>query len=69
MERIAAERAGEDVVVVSHGGAIRAALAHAIGVTANNALHFSVQNLSLTRLERLATGWRVVCVNEMCCAA
>ena len=26
----------------------------------------SVQNLSLTRLERSEAGWRVVCVNEVC---
>ena len=66
MERLAAELAGQDVVVVSHGGAIRAAVAHAIGIKADNALHLSVQNLSLTRLERESEGWRVVCVNELC---
>jgi broad specificity phosphatase PhoE len=53
------------VVAVSHGGAIRAALAHAAGVGASAALHFAVQNLSLTILERYDAGWRVVCVNEM----
>ncbi len=66
MERLAAQHAGRDVVVVSHGGAIRAAVAHAIGIKADNALHLSVQNLSLTRLERQAEGWRVVTVNEVC---
>ncbi len=35
---------------------------------ADNALHLSVQNLSLTRLERHAAGWRVVCVNQLCTA-
>jgi broad specificity phosphatase PhoE len=64
MERLAAAHAGGDVVAVSHGGAIRGALAHAIGADASAALHFSIQNLSLTILERLSTGWRVVCVNE-----
>ncbi len=66
MERLAGAQAGQDVVVVSHGGAIRAAVAHATGIMADSALHFSVQNLSLTRLERQAAGWRVVCVNELC---
>ena len=66
MERLATAHAGQDVVVVSHGGAIRAAVAHAIGIGADNALHLSVQNLSLTRLERHSAGWRVVCVNEVC---
>ena len=69
MERLATEHAGTDVVVVSHGGAIRAAVAHAIGIRADNALHLSVQNLSLTRLERQEAGWRVVCVNQVCEAA
>ena len=66
MERLALAHAGRDVVVVSHGGAIRAAVAHAIGIKADNALHLSVQNLSLTWLERHEGGWRVVCVNEVC---
>jgi broad specificity phosphatase PhoE len=65
MERLAQTYGGRDVVAVSHGGAIRGALAHAIGADAAAVLHFSIQNLSLTILERLATGWRVVCVNEM----
>jgi broad specificity phosphatase PhoE len=65
MERLATEHAGRDVVIVSHGGAIRGAIAHALGIGPDNALHMSVQNLSLTRLQRLPTGWRVVCVNEL----
>jgi broad specificity phosphatase PhoE len=65
MERLAEAHAGRDVVAVSHGGTIRAAVAHALDIRADNALHLSVQNLSLTRLERLPEGWRVVCVNEM----
>ena len=62
MERLAV---GGDVVVVSHGGAIRAAVAHALGIGADAALHLTVANLSLTRMERHPEGWRVVCVNEM----
>ncbi len=65
MERLARTHDGQDVVIVSHGGAIRAAVAHALGIAADNALHLSVQNLSLTRLERQAEGWRVSCVNAM----
>jgi broad specificity phosphatase PhoE len=67
LERLAGDHPGQDVVAVSHGGAIRAALAHATGTGARAALHFAIQNLSLTVLERFAEGWRVVCVNE--CAA
>ncbi len=65
LEHLANEYAGEDVVAVSHGGAIRAAVAHALGIAADNALHLAIQNLSLTRLERHADGWRVMSVNEM----
>lgn len=65
MERLAQEHDGHDVVIVSHGGTIRAAVAHALGIAAENALHLSVQNISLTRMERLAEGWRVNCVNAM----
>ena len=63
MERLARDHAGRQVVAVAHGGAIRGALAHALRIEADSALHLSVQNLSLTRLERMAEGWRVVCVN------
>lgn len=65
MERLAETHAGEDVVAVSHGGAIRAAIAHAISVAADKALHFSIENISLTRLDRTPRGWRVACVNEL----
>ena len=64
LEDLAQTHAGRDVVCVSHGGAIRAAVAHALGVGATAALHLSVQNLSLTVLERFAAGWRVVLVND-----
>jgi broad specificity phosphatase PhoE len=64
MEWLAAAHAGQDVVIVSHGGAIRAAVAHALRIAADSALHLSVQNLSLTRLERHSSAWKVICVNE-----
>lgn len=65
LERLAVEHEGDDVVCVSHGGTIRALVAHALGVGPDNALHLSVENLSLTRLERNDFGWRVQCVNEL----
>ena len=40
-------------------------MAHALRIGPDNALHLSIQNLSLTRLERFPEGWRVVCVNEL----
>ena len=65
LERLAMRHAGQDVVGVSHGGAIRAAVAHCLRIGPDSALHLSVQNLSLTRIERHPEGWRVVCVNEL----
>ena len=65
LDALVAGHKGQDVVVVSHGGAIRAALAHALRLDADQALHFSVHNLSLTRLDRLPEGWRVGCVNAL----
>ena len=65
MERLAEAHDNQDVVIVSHGGTIRAAVAHALRIGPDNALHLTVQNLSLTRVERYPEGWRVVCVNEL----
>jgi alpha-ribazole phosphatase len=65
MERLAETRTGREVVIVSHGGAIRGAIAHALRIGPDSALHLSIQNLSLTRLHRSPDGWRVQCVNEL----
>jgi broad specificity phosphatase PhoE len=65
MERLAQTHAGRSVVIVSHGGAIRGAIAHALGIGPDSALHLSIQNLSLSRLQWTPSGWRVVCVNEL----
>ncbi len=65
MERLADQHDGRDVVAVSHGGAIRAAAAHALGVDAETSLRLSVQNLSLTILERRGGVWRLVTLNEL----
>ena len=65
LERLADEHDGGDVVAVAHSGSIRSAVAYALRIGPDNALHLSVQNLSLTRLDRTPEGWRVVCVNEL----
>ncbi|MGH7076905.1 MAG: histidine phosphatase family protein [Acetobacteraceae bacterium] len=65
LESLAQRHAGSDIVIVGHGGAIRAAVAHALGIPADAALSLSVQNLSLTRLERHPHAWRVVSINEV----
>lgn len=65
MERLADTHDGRDIVVVSHGGAIRAACAHALDIDAATSLRLSVQNLSLTILERHPAAWRIVTINEL----
>ncbi len=60
--------AGRDVVVVAHGGTIRAAIGHALGLTPRDMLVFTTDNCALTRLDHIASekerGWRVICVNH-----
>jgi alpha-ribazole phosphatase len=52
-----------DVVLVVHSGTIRAALAIALELKPAQALRFALEPLSLTRIDRVAGGWRVVGVN------
>lgn len=68
VERLTSDHAGRHIVAVAHGGTIRAALALALGLDPETALRFAIENLSLTRLDYLATEgggvWRVVAVNQ-----
>lgn len=50
--------------LVVHSGTIRAALCIALDLTPQAALRFVINPLSLTRIDRLASGWRVVSVNQ-----
>jgi alpha-ribazole phosphatase len=52
-----------DVVLVVHSGTVRAALATALEIDPEPALRFVIDPLSLTRIDRLKSGWRVICVN------
>jgi alpha-ribazole phosphatase len=53
-----------DVVLWVHSGTVRAALAIALELAPESALRFAIDPLSLTRIDRLTNGWRVVCVNR-----
>jgi alpha-ribazole phosphatase len=55
--------AGSAILVV-HSGTIRAALAIALDIEPKAALHFVIDPLSLTRIDRLREGWRVASVNR-----
>lgn len=53
-----------DAVLVVHSGTIRAVLAIALDLAPDAALRFVIDPLSLTRIDRLMGGWRVVAVNQ-----
>jgi alpha-ribazole phosphatase len=63
-----ATHAGKDIVAVTHGGTIRAAIAHAIGTGPVGGMVFNIDNCSVTRLDYVALGeqggWRVGMVNH-----
>lgn len=74
IERLSQHHAGCNIVVVSHGGTIRSALALALGLEPERALSVAVENCSLTCLDHIygAAGshapephgvWRVRLVN------
>ena len=64
LDRLVAGSDAGDVIVVTHGGAIRAACAHALGLTPHQGLSLAIENISLTRLEHGNHGWRIVSINE-----
>jgi alpha-ribazole phosphatase len=71
IERLTEAHGGRDIVAVAHGGTIRAALALALGTEANAdaGLCFTVDNLSITRIDHVpgpgaGGNWRIVSVNQ-----
>jgi broad specificity phosphatase PhoE len=69
IERLTGDHGGRDIIAVSHGGTIRAALGLALGLAPQAALAFSSDNCSLTRIDHLSGAgnaglWRVVGVNR-----
>ncbi len=68
IERINVAHRGQDIVVASHGGPIKAAIAHALGLQAKAGFAFAIDNCSITRLDHLTSqdhsGWRVPMINQ-----
>jgi alpha-ribazole phosphatase len=67
--RLNRQFAGRDILAVTHGGTIRAALALALDLSPEAALSFTIDNLSLTRIDHIpgpgvGHGWRVSAVNQ-----
>lgn len=77
VERLSEAHRGKKIIAVTHGGTIRAALAVALGMDPERALSFSIDNLSVTRIDRIESGgddsrpgsgklgWRTVMVNRI----
>lgn len=70
VERLSADHAGRDIVCPCHAGTIRAAVAHALGITSDPtpALGFVIHPLSLTRIDVFdGGGARIMDVNAGGC--
>jgi alpha-ribazole phosphatase len=50
--------------LVVHSGTIRAALCIALDIAPSAALRFVIEPLSITRIDQLRNGWRVLSVNQ-----
>lgn len=71
IDRLNRDFAGRDIIAVAHGGTIRAALGLALALSPEAALGFTIDNISLTRLDyfddptsRHGHSWRVAGVNQ-----
>jgi len=69
VDRLTEQHLGQDIIMVGHGGVIRSAVAHALGLSPDAALTFQILNLSLTRIDyRIEPDgrkfWRVVTLNR-----
>lgn len=66
--RITAAEAGKDIIAVGHGGGIRAAVGLALGGQPDRGLSFDIDNVSVTRLDHIASiglsTWRLPMVNQ-----
>ncbi len=70
IDDLTAQYMGQDIVMVGHGGVIRAAVGHALGLDPERALNLQILNLSLTRIDHRAEAdaakklWRLIAMNR-----
>ncbi len=66
IDRLTVDHGPGDIVAVAHGGSIRAAVCHALGLDPDQALYLSFDNLSLTRIDHAegAARGRVIHANN-----
>jgi broad specificity phosphatase PhoE len=66
--RITAQEAGKTIIAVGHGGTIRSAVGLALGGQPDRGLSFDIDNVSVTRLDHIASAevsmWRLPMVNQ-----
>ena len=72
IQRLSEEFSGRDIIAVTHGGTIRAALSLALRLDPETALAFATQNLGITRLDLITdradgVAWRISAVNQPPC--
>ncbi len=72
IDQYTTDHPGQDIVAVTHGGTIRAAISHALELPPETGMSFTIGTLSLTRLEHIEGGllkgkgrsWRAVTINQ-----
>jgi alpha-ribazole phosphatase len=68
VDKLVSAHASRDIVVVAHGGTIRAAIGLALGLQPISMMAFTTDNCSVSRLDRLdngiESGWRVQMLNH-----
>ena len=72
IEKYTKMHAGRDIVAVCHGGSIRGALVHALGLTPEAGMAIVIDTLSLNRIDHIEGGllrgkgasWRLLAVNH-----
>ncbi|NOZ05625.1 MAG: histidine phosphatase family protein [Chloroflexi bacterium] len=66
IEDIVADHLNGQIAVVSHGGTIRALLAHVLDFSLNSLWRLQIANTSLNVLERYGDQWSVRQINDYC---
>ncbi|NOX41703.1 MAG: histidine phosphatase family protein [Alphaproteobacteria bacterium] len=65
IDRLIFEHPNRDIIAVAHLAVILTQLQRATQISTKSAMSFTIDNLSITKLEPLTTGWRVLCVNNI----
>jgi broad specificity phosphatase PhoE len=65
VRELTAKHRGRDIVAVTHGGTIQAAIGHALGLAPEQRHAFTIENCAITCLEHNTDGhWRISALNH-----